>query len=273
MGRMGVGGIQAVLHLCHSYKPILTHMSDPSVVTRRSETQLHADLKWAAAQWAWDRGFRALAFEVSVPKSSFRVDVAGYRLGRNSLDGRATVAVFECKQSRSDMLRDLGIRENLLVRLRELQERRIRLEGLLKLHFPNLRSGDCLFPEWETFPGEQLQHHTWNMLTAKIASIQGRLRSGTKFGQLATYHAANLHLLVVPAALVDPAELPLGWGLLELSPDGSLSLRVSPQFLPSQNSQKWLEHIAQKATRSWLGSYQGTKARRDVGSEERVVGS
>jgi hypothetical protein len=227
-------------------------MSEPSVQTRRSETQLHADLKWAAAQWAWDRGFRALAFEVSAPKSNFRVDVAGYRLGRNSLDGRATVAVFECKQSRSDLLRDLGVRENLLVRLRELQERRIRLEELLRLHFPNLRNGDCLFPEWETFPGEQLQHHTWNILTAKIASIQRRLRSGIKFGQLATYHTANLHLLVVPSALVDPAELPPGWGLLELSAAGTLSLSVAPQFLASQNAEKWLERIAQRATRSWL---------------------
>ena len=227
-------------------------MSESAVQTSRSETQLHTALKWAAAQWAWDRGFRALAFEVSAPKSSFRVDLAGYRLGRNSLDGRATVAVFECKQSRSDLIRDLGIRENLLARLRELQERRIRLEELLKLHFPNLRSGDCLFPEWETFPGEQLQHHTWNVLAAKIASIQRRLRSGIKFGQLATYHTANLHLLVVPSALVDRAELPPGWGLLELSADGSLNLSVSPQFLPSQNAEKWLERIAQRATRSWL---------------------
>jgi hypothetical protein len=100
------------------------------------------------------------------------------------------------------------------------------------------------------------------MLTAKIASIQRRLRSGVKFGQLATYHSANLHLLVVPAALVDPAELPVGWGLLELSADG-LSLRISPQFLPTQNAQKWLERIAQRATRSWLGSHEGTNRHRE----------
>ena len=82
----------------------------------RSETDLHSKLKQLAAYWAYERGFRSLAFEVAAPRSSFRVDVAAYRAFRNAdatFRPSALVAVFECKQSRSDLLKDNRRRSRL----------------------------------------------------------------------------------------------------------------------------------------------------------------
>jgi hypothetical protein len=84
------------------------------------EPAAHEALKVLAVRWAYWRGFRSIGFEVCAPSSKFRVDVAAYRSYRRSEKREPTVAVFECKQSRSDLLRDLGQRAKLLERLEDL---------------------------------------------------------------------------------------------------------------------------------------------------------
>ncbi len=66
-----------------------------------SESETHRRLKEHVFLWAYDRGFRCCAMEVRAPRSSYRVDVAGFRSDRKQKD--SIVAVFECKQSREDL--------------------------------------------------------------------------------------------------------------------------------------------------------------------------
>jgi hypothetical protein len=227
---------------------------------RRSESWQHLNLKKLAAQWAYANGFRCIALEVRAPRSRFRVDVAAYRPRRRGApacattasESRGPVAIFECKQSRPDLLHDIAEIESMRGKLRELQQRRAHLEGVLLTHYPSLRAGESLFPEWDTFAGQFLVHDGYQRLLTNIVRIQNQLQNCTKFDWITRYRLANLHYMVAPEKLVTLDEIPPGWGLLELSDGPGLNLRQPAQFMRIENSASWLERIAQSASVRWL---------------------
>ena len=216
---------------------------------QRSESWQHLNLKKLAARWAYANGFRCIAMEVRAPRSRFRVDVAVYRPG-----GRESpvIAIFECKQSRPDLLRDIAEIERMRDKLRELQQRRANLEALLLTHHPSLRAGESLFPEWDIFAGEFLVHDGYQRLLTNIVRIQSRLQNCTKFAWIIRYRLANLHYMVTPEKLVTLDEIPPGWGLLESTGCPDLSVKQPAQFMGIKNSGSWLERIAQSASVRWL---------------------
>lgn len=221
----------------------------------QSETALHFKLKQLAAQWAYERGFRSLAFEVSAPRSSFRVDVAAYRAFRNAdaaFCPSSLVAVFECKQSRSDLIKDNRRRSRLQEQLVTLQQRRIDLERLLRVHHPHLCRGDSLFPDYDTFDASLLEHQGYRSTLDKISRIHRQLRGGTKFDQMGRYELADLHYLVTPRHLIRAEETPVGWGLLELQPTGELAESIAALRFRCPDQLRWLERIAKTATAAWL---------------------
>ena len=216
---------------------------------RRSESWRHLNLKKLAAQWAYANGFRCIGIEVRAPRSRFRVDVAAYRPGRMS---EPLVVIFECKQSRPDLLRDIAEIDAMRHKLRELQQRRAKLEELLLTHYPSLRAGESLLPEWDTFAGEFLAHDGYQRLLAGIIRIQNQLQDCTKFAWITRYRLANLHYMVAPEKLMTLDELPPGWGLLESNDAPGLRLRQPAQFMRTDGRAPWLERIGQSATARWL---------------------
>jgi hypothetical protein len=218
----------------------------------RSETWQHRNLKRLAAQWAHANGFRCIGMEVRAPRSRFRVDVVAYRSGRISESGEPLIAIFECKQSRPDLCRDIAQIETLQRELHYLQQRRAKLEELLWVHHPSLRRGESLFPEWDTFAGELLAHAGYQRLVARIIRVQSGLHDSTKFAWIARHRLANLHYLVAPDKLASLDELPPGWGLLESNGSVGLSLCRPPQLMRILNAASWLERIGQSATNRWL---------------------
>jgi hypothetical protein len=221
----------------------------------RSETPLHSKLKQLAACWAYERGFRSLACEVAAPRSSFRVDVAAYRAFRNAdaaFCPSSLVAVFECKQSRSDLFRDNRRRSQLQEQLAALQQRRSDLERLLRVHHPHLCRGESLFPDYDTFDASLLEHEGYRLTLNKISRIHRQLRGGTKFDQMGRYELADLHYLVTPHNLIRAEETPVGWGLLELQPTGELVESIAAIRFRCPDQLRWLERIAKTATAAWL---------------------
>src|SRR5450432_2129622 len=70
-------------------------------------------------KWAREQGYSCCGFEVRLPNSGYRADVAAYRpasevapfvfAGKTSRRRQAAIgstAVFECKQSRADLVKD-----------------------------------------------------------------------------------------------------------------------------------------------------------------------
>jgi hypothetical protein len=204
-----------------------------------TETPAHRLLKRLAVAWAYDQKFPAIATEVRLPRSGFRADVAAYR--------REATAVFECKQARSDFLKDSYRQEATRQRLKALDERRRKLEQMLKLHLPSLRRGETLFAEFDAINLDGFEHKTYRRVLRELETLQRRLAGKTKFDRLARYRCANLNYLVVEPGILEPEEVPVGWGLL-VRRDAVLILERSPIWQESDR-QALLESIAAAATR------------------------
>ncbi len=191
---------------------------DAGVTPKRGETETHRRLKRLAVLWAQAHGYSACAVEVNLPNCGYRADVAAYR-ARGAEPG--TTAIFECKQVRSDLRRDNCRSATTRERLATLSRRRQVLERLLRVHYPTLRTGESLFPEFDALDLATLQHRSYRRVIAELGALQKQLRGGTKFECLTRYRSANLFYLVLPHTLYREPEVPLGWGALVES-DGAL---------------------------------------------------
>lgn len=210
----------------------------------QGESARHRQLKALAIDWARANGFAIATTEVRVPKSGYRADVGA--IGRGA---EARTAVFECKQARADLLKDAH--DDLRVRqeLAELMERCAKLEAMLAVHRPDLRKGETLFPEFDAWDFDGLEHKTYHALLARLATLQARRLKGTKFAKMLRYRCADYLYLVVEDAIFAEAEIPAGWGLLVRQGDG-LELRRKPATLEANVGQRraLLEAIALAAT-------------------------
>ncbi|MGK0184986.1 MAG: hypothetical protein ACI9R3_000760 [Verrucomicrobiales bacterium] len=183
-----------------------------------SESANHLALKRSAALWAQGQGYGMVAPEVMLPNCRYRADVAAYRPDRRSggILAVGETAVFECKQARSDFLKDSRSASVTTQRLAELSARRATLESLLGVHFPNLRKGETLFPEYDVYDFDQLSHKGYGEVMREIRILQKRLYEKTKFERLVNWRCANAFYLVVTPGILAEHEVPAAWGLLEL---------------------------------------------------------
>ena len=217
-------------------------------LNRRSETAAHARLKRLVMIWAQARGYSACALEVQLPHCRFRADVAAFRERR---DGDRA-AIFECKQSLSDLRRDNCDSSAALSRLRGIEARRETIERNLRIHYPTLGRGDCLFSDFETFDFSRLDHQGYSGVTRDAAGLQQRLSSCTKFEKLAQYRCANLFYLVIAESLHEIGfELPRGWGVL-VEKNATLELAQKPVWheTTAENKMRFLRRVAAAATRA-----------------------
>jgi hypothetical protein len=139
--------------------------------------------------------------------------------------------------------------------LLQLQERRKKLESLLAVHYPSLRTSDCLFPEWASFDFTTLDHQGYRQIIRKIGRIQLQLLQNIKFDLVTHYQLGNLHYLVTPAAMIDPSEVPVGWGFLEVESDGSIIETTLPTRFNQIGASDWVLRIGQALTAREIRKY------------------
>jgi hypothetical protein len=212
------------------------------------ETQAHHNLKRLALIWAQRQDYAVCGHEVRLPRSNYRADLAAYRPSRKG--GVATTAVFECKQSRSDFLKDSHAAELVLKQLAPLEERRRKLEELLGMHLPSLRKGEALFQEYDAFDFSGLEHKTYRRVLREIQVLQNRLYGKTKFDKISRYGIANLCYLVIDDGILKDHEVPLNWGVLAHQ-NGQLQLQRKPvwQKVATDLQAQLLIQIAKTGTR------------------------
>lgn len=215
---------------------------------RHGETSAHLELKCLAFLWAQENGYPIAALEVSLPQCRYRADVAAYRPQKNGALGHTVL--FECKQSAPDLHRDDCRSTQTQARLESVYRRRQVLEKHLRIHYPTLRTGDTLFPEWDAHDFGAIEHRGYRRVTRELAALQNQLRDGRKFEKLARYACANLFFLVVPNELMREPEAPLGWGLV-VERDGALFLQRKPVWHDSPEAMRLrvLQKIAAAGTR------------------------
>jgi hypothetical protein len=161
-----------------------------------------------------------------------------------------TTAVFECKQARSDFLKDSHAAAETAQRLQAVDARRQTLERLLGMHQPSLRKGESLFAEYDAIDISRYEHKTYRKVMREIAILQARLYGKTKFDKVARYRCANLCYLVVEDGILQPHEVPLHWGLLVRRSE-ALTLERMPvwQDVPVPTRLDLLQRIAMTGTR------------------------
>jgi len=218
------------------------------VTTGRGETAAHNRLKRLAFVWAQAHGYSACAMEVRLPKCRYRADVAAYR---PQTGGVGSTAIFECKQALPDLRRDNCDITATRERLDVICRRRAVLEKHLRIHFPNLRITDSLFPEYDSHDFGAIRHHGYTRVIRELTSLQNRLYDCTKFEKLTRYHCANLFYLVLPHDLFREPEIPCGWGALVES-EGELVLARKPGWKENRPEVRLhlLHCIAAAGTRS-----------------------
>ena len=197
------------------------------MATSRGESERHRDLKRRTLLWAQANGFSACALEVRVPRSGFRADVVAGAVSPSGTEV-GEVAIFECKQERSDLLRDTADERKTLAQLQEVSTRRSELEHMLGLHLPDLRRGDSLFAEYDQYDLESIRHDGLRSVRREEARLRSRLYGATKFDRLFRYRCADRHYLVVAEGVIEPHEAPSAWGVLVASGDG-LEVRRLPE--------------------------------------------
>lgn len=212
----------------------------------RNESVQHAALKRLALRWAQENGFPICAPEVRVPRSGFRADVAGSSRGPTW-----RTAVFECKQARADLLKDAHAEQATRLALAGLLERRQSLEAMFTVHHPDLRRGEALWPEYDTWDFSRLEHDGYRRVLAELATVQRRVLRGTKFSKMFRYRCADFLYLVAEDGIFAESEVPAGWGLL-VRHDDTLHLARRPADLEAAPAQRsaLLELIALAGTRA-----------------------
>lgn len=215
----------------------------------RGESENHARLKTLALAWAQANGFAICGLEVRVPRSGYRADVSAYAPARGAVAART--AVFECKQARADLLKDAHAEADTRRRLAELTQRRKNLEELMAVHRPDLRRGEALWAEYDTWDFSGLEHRAYRGVLAELETTQRRVLRGTKFSKMFRYRCADFLYLVVEEAIFAEAEVPAGWGLL-VRGGGELRLARPPAQLDAATTQRaaLLEAIAVAGTRA-----------------------
>ena len=219
---------------------------DTQLGNSRTETAAHHRLKRRTLLWAREHGFTACALEVTLPRCRYRADVAAFRPCRDT----GVTAVFECKQTRSDLRRDNCCTSVTRSRLETVCRRRQILEKHLRVHYPNLRIADSLFPEFDSYDLQAIGHRSYTRVLRELSALQNRLYDCTKFERVMRYGCANLFFLVLTGDVFDEPEIPVGWGALVESGD-SLVLARSPawQEVGRKHSLTILHRIAAAGTR------------------------
>lgn len=192
------------------------------IARRHGETAQHVRLKHLAFIWAQRHRFSACAMEVMVPRCRYRADVAGYRSIPKQI---GTTAVFECKQALCDLRRDNCHSESTRQRLQAICNRRQVLEAHFQTHYPNLHSGDSLFPEFDSENFSAIGHRGYTRLIRELRALQNRLYDCAKFEKLVRYRCANWFFIVLPEELYRESEVPVGWGALVESNESLLLVR------------------------------------------------
>ncbi len=219
------------------------------VTNAHGETARHSRLKRLAFLWAQAHGYSACAMEVTLPQCRYRADVAAYRPQPKKI---GSTAIFECKQALCDLRRDNCHSNSARQRLEALCHRRQILETRLRVHYPNLRNGDSLFPEFDSHDFTAIGHRGYARVLCELKAQQNRLYDCTKFDKLIRYRCANLYLLVLPMELFRDSEVPVGWGALVES-DGAFTLMRRPvwQETTPENRIRFLQRIAAAGTRAF----------------------
>jgi hypothetical protein len=204
--------------------------SGPGSAVRGMESALHRVLKAVSVRVIGEMGYALHADEVRTPIARFRADVAGVYVEH----GRPKSAVIvECKASRNDFLRDATNLTTLLRQRTQTRDLADRIEReFIRVIEPDLCRQASLFddcPELADWEYSSSRLTSYALVQKALRRLEARIHGSTRFFTFGRYQLATRLFIAVPRGLVRPAELPIGWGLIEAD--------VSSDVLPASGGE------------------------------------
>ena len=216
------------------------------------------DMKRAVLAWLVPQKPSGMALNVPTRVSKYCADIAAFWSSPavKRLMAPDKTMIVEVRRNREQCWPDCSRQEELLPMLREKKDEKASIEAMLRKTEPELKEGDTLFPEFESWNYKQTKNRTYHKCLKQLEEIEHALYKGSRFEQIRRAHVADYLYLAVPAGTVSPNEMADGWGLVNIKPDMSIELvkEADRWDCPDRNKLHLIQHIAAACRKSLLFS-------------------
>ena len=227
--------------------------------TQNEESKLKPrEMKRAILAWLIPEKPSGMALNVPTRVSKYCADIAAFwsSPAKKRLMAPTKTLIVEIRKSREQCWPDCARQEELLPLLRKTKEEKASIEAILRREEPELKDGDTLFPEFESWNYKLTKKRKYHKCLKQLEEIEHALYKGSRFEQIRRAHVADYLYLAVPTGTVQPDELADGWGLININPDMTTEVvkEADKWDCPDQNKLHLIQHIAAGCKKSLLFS-------------------
>ena len=189
----------------------------------------------------------AAAVQVPARFRKYQVTCAGFWRGTGREQGNiAKTAVVVLYEKFERCFNDCANRDKLLETLHSLREEREVMEAEIRRTEPGLASKNDLFSEFRSWDYASSTNAAYHKLRRRMTKVQDSLHQGSRLCRIHAAGVADYCYLAVPAGLVQPDEIALGWGLIYLDAERNFEIikEAEPQDATPEGRQLLAQNIA-----------------------------
>ena len=198
------------------------------------KTLSKAELRQAALAFLATLSPSGIAANVPTRRSKYKVAAAGFWRPDNSRKNHTVskTAIVVMYDDLDCCFSDCAGRDERIAVITELQNKKTAMEEEIRKNEPHLAATDDLFGEFRTWDYASSSNPHYRKLCRKLDKELKALTQGSKLEYIRRAGNADICFLAVPEKLVDPAVIPIEWGIVELTakPRGFKLLRPAMQL-------------------------------------------
>jgi len=196
-----------------------TANTTPAPTATASHTLTRTELRQAAMAFLTTLKPAGIAANVPTRRSKYRVAAAGFwrpptSRKTNVITKTALVVMYDdidCCFS------DCSGREERIAAINALQNEKSIIEADIRKNEPHLGATDDLFGDFRTWDYASSTNPAYRKICRKLDKEVRLLTQGSKLEYIRRAGNADLCFLAVPENLIDPAVIPIEWGVVELT--------------------------------------------------------
>jgi hypothetical protein len=178
-----------------------------------------AELRQAAMAFLATLKPAGIAANVPTRRSKYRVAAAGFWRPENHRKNHTVTktAIVVMYDDLDCCFSDCATRDERISAITKLQEEKEALEADIRQNEPHLASADDLFGDFRTWDYASSNNTAYRKVCRKLDKEVRLLTQGSKLEYIRRAGNADLCFLAVPENLIDPAVIPIEWGVVELT--------------------------------------------------------
>ena len=178
-----------------------------------------AELRQAAMAFLATLKPAGIAANVPTRRSKYKVAAAGFWRPENNRKNHtvAKTAIVVMYDDLDCCFSDCAGREERIAAITGLQEKKELLEAKIRIQEPHLAASDDLFGEFRFWDYASSTDPDYRKICRKLAKELKLLTQGSKLEYIRRAGNADLCFLAIPENMIDPAMIPLEWGVVELT--------------------------------------------------------